>query len=115
MFTQRLRRYADELTQRILQAVRTDQQGAFNNQAESILSRVRAEYTVMPRFGFHQPLDYHLVTLPPDFEPRNQDGEVSAFLSLAVGDLIARVEAMSSHGEFTIDSAIVSSLTHCAS
>jgi SAM-dependent methyltransferase len=30
---------------------------------------VRNEYTVMPRFGFHQPLDYYKETFPPDFEP----------------------------------------------
>ena len=58
--------------------------------------------------GVHRELVFvHDLFLPPDFEPRNQDGEVSAFLLLAVGDVIARVEAMSSHGEFTIDSAIV--------
>jgi 8-oxo-dGTP pyrophosphatase MutT (NUDIX family) len=58
--------------------------------------------------GVHRELIFvHDLFLPPDFEPRNQDGEVSGFLSLAVGDVIARVEAMSSHGEFTIDSAIV--------
>jgi len=33
------------------------------------MQALRAEYTVMPRFGYHQPLDYDLVTLPPDFEP----------------------------------------------
>ena len=27
---------------------------------ERTLSMVRNEYTVMPRFGFHQPLDYQL-------------------------------------------------------
>lgn len=31
------------------------------------LTMVRAEYTVMPRFAFHQPLDYLMDTLPPDF------------------------------------------------
>jgi SAM-dependent methyltransferase len=35
--------------------------------SEKIMQRVRAEYTVMPRFGFHQPLDYHESTLPPIF------------------------------------------------
>jgi len=29
---------------------------------------LRAEYTVMPRFGFHQPLDYNNETFPPAFE-----------------------------------------------
>jgi SAM-dependent methyltransferase len=36
--------------------------------AQSIMQSLRAEYTVMPRFGFHQPLDYNMVTLPPPFE-----------------------------------------------
>lgn len=41
---------------------------------EDVLQRVRAEYTVMPRFGFHQPLDYHEVTLPPHFQtPETND------------------------------------------
>jgi ubiquinone/menaquinone biosynthesis C-methylase UbiE len=35
---------------------------------ERTLSMVRSEYTVMPRFGFHQPLDYYLDTLPAKFE-----------------------------------------------
>jgi SAM-dependent methyltransferase len=35
---------------------------------ERTLSMVRNEYTVMPRFGFHQPLDYQLETLPVKFE-----------------------------------------------
>lgn len=36
---------------------------------EKALALLRAEYTVMPRFGFHQPLDYHVQTTPPDFLP----------------------------------------------
>lgn len=43
---------------------------------ERTLWMVRSEYTVMPRFGFHQPLDYHKDTLPPDFdEPIMIEGE----------------------------------------
>jgi len=30
------------------------------------LATIREEFTVMPRFCFHQPLDYHEVTLPPE-------------------------------------------------
>lgn len=33
---------------------------------EQSLNEVRAEFTVMPRFAFHQPLDYLATTLPPD-------------------------------------------------
>ena len=35
---------------------------------EKTLSKVRSEYTIMPRFGYHQPLDYHIDTFPVDFE-----------------------------------------------
>ena len=35
---------------------------------ERILYMVRQEYTVMPRFGFHQPLDYYMDTFPVLFE-----------------------------------------------
>jgi len=36
---------------------------------EAVKTAMRAEYTVMPRFGFHQPLDYDQVTLPAQFDP----------------------------------------------
>jgi len=36
---------------------------------ERTLWMVRNEYTVMPRFGFHQPLDYYVDTPPCHFEP----------------------------------------------
>ncbi|MBX9594761.1 MAG: class I SAM-dependent methyltransferase [Roseomonas sp.] len=36
---------------------------------EQALTMVRAEYTVMPRFGFHQPIDYLETTIPPAFGP----------------------------------------------
>ena len=42
---------------------------------ERTLFMVRSEYTVMPRFGFHQPLDYYLDTPPVCFEtPLKIDG-----------------------------------------
>jgi SAM-dependent methyltransferase len=48
----------------------------FLNRLESyLLTRIRAEYTVMPRFGFHQPLDYLPVTLPHEFEKPEIDPE----------------------------------------
>lgn len=40
---------------------------------EHLMQQVRDEYTVMPRFGFHQPLDYLKVTLPPSFAPPEND------------------------------------------
>lgn len=40
-----------------------------NARIEQTLTMVRAEYTVLPRFGFHQPLDYDLDSLPPHFDP----------------------------------------------
>lgn len=54
-----------------------------SNAIEEGLQRVRSEYTVMPRFGFHQPLDYHAVTLPPQFEPPEKDRETG--LAIPVG------------------------------
>jgi SAM-dependent methyltransferase len=46
------------------------------NRLESLLlTHIRAEYTVMPRFGFHQPLDYLPVTLPYEFEKPEIDPE----------------------------------------
>lgn len=36
---------------------------------ERTLTMVRHEYTVMPRFGFHQPLDYYMDTPPVLFDP----------------------------------------------
>lgn len=35
---------------------------------ERTLDLVRKEYTVMPRFGFHQPLDYYADTFPAQFD-----------------------------------------------
>ena len=35
---------------------------------QRILYQIRKEYTVMPRFGFHQPLDYNYDTTPARFE-----------------------------------------------
>lgn len=36
---------------------------------EYALHMVRQEYTVMPRFAYHQPLDYYMDTAPVAFEP----------------------------------------------
>ncbi len=36
---------------------------------EQVAQLLRAEYTVMPRFAFHQPIDYLRDSPPPDFEP----------------------------------------------
>lgn len=36
---------------------------------EHTLQMVRQEYTVMPRFGYHQPIDYYMDTFPVPFEP----------------------------------------------
>ncbi|OYW10568.1 MAG: hypothetical protein B7Z53_00660, partial [Rhodospirillales bacterium 12-71-4] len=47
-----------------------------NARVEQALSLVRQEYTVLPRFGFHQPLDYETDSLPPRFgAPVLRDGE----------------------------------------
>jgi hypothetical protein len=44
------------------------------------LQLARAEYTVMPCFAFHQPVDYLYETLPPDF------GGPPILLTEALGD-----------------------------
>jgi len=36
---------------------------------ERALAAVRAEYTALPRFAYHLPLDYDVQTLPPQFDP----------------------------------------------
>ena len=36
--------------------------------SNTVMQLVRSEYTVLPRFGFHQPLDYGMDTFPPDFD-----------------------------------------------
>jgi hypothetical protein len=33
------------------------------------MQQVRSEYTVMPRFQYHQPLDYNINTYPVCFDP----------------------------------------------
>jgi SAM-dependent methyltransferase len=41
-----------------------------NQQAlERGMQQLRDEYTVLPRFAYHQPLDYNVVTMPPPFAP----------------------------------------------
>jgi SAM-dependent methyltransferase len=42
--------------------------------ADAVLRQVRTEFTVMPRFGYHQPLDYEALTLPPVYEAETADG-----------------------------------------
>ena len=49
---------------------------------EEILQRIRKEYTVLPRFAYHQPLDYQEVTLPPQFEKIEKD---SSYLPIPAG------------------------------
>lgn len=70
------------LTADVQQAVDDAVAAAISAREISLINRaiegVRAEYTVMPRFGFHQPLDYTVDTSPPDFggPPIYVDGEV---------------------------------------
>ena len=49
----------------------------------------------------------HDLYVSPDFEPKNQDGEVSEFLCLPVSNVIERLDALTSSGEFTVDAAVV--------
>ena len=44
---------------------------------ERAVAAVRAEYTSLPRFGYHLPLDYEERTLPPQFDaPVHVEGEI---------------------------------------
>ena len=43
-------------------------ENSHNKTIERTLHMVRQEYTVMPRFGFHQPLDYNVDTYPANFD-----------------------------------------------
>lgn len=36
---------------------------------DEVLRVIRSEYTVLPRFAYHQPLDYSLETFPAEFDP----------------------------------------------
>jgi len=48
-----------------------------NALVERILTQVRSEYTALPKHGYHLPLDYEEVTLPPKFDsPVYVEGEV---------------------------------------
>lgn len=52
-----------------LQALLAAASGEMRAESEAVMHRIRAEYTVMARFQFHQPLDYSADTVPPGFEP----------------------------------------------
>jgi len=47
----------------------------FDEKEEATLSRIRKEYAVMPRYAFHQPLDYQEITIPPVFEKIEKDSD----------------------------------------
>lgn len=47
----------------------SDLDAAVNRSIERALSIIRAEYTPLPRFAYHLPLDYEMQTLPPRFDP----------------------------------------------
>ncbi len=49
----------------------------------------------------------HDLHLPADFEPNNQDGEVSDFVCLPISDIIERLDALDGSGEFTADAIVV--------
>ncbi|WP_448216418.1 class I SAM-dependent methyltransferase [Endozoicomonas sp. 2B-B] len=48
-----------------------------NELSDHVLERVRSEYTVMPRFGYHQPLDYLDVTEPVIYDESVLNEELS--------------------------------------
>jgi len=58
--------------------------------------------------GVHREIIYvHDLYLPPDFRPQNQDGEVERFYCVRPEDALARVEQMTTGGDFTVESTLV--------
>lgn len=53
----------------MLQEQLNEHQSQLTSSDSNILSRIRSEFTVMPRFQFHQPLDYYQSTWPVAFDP----------------------------------------------
>ncbi len=60
----------DALAQNGVASERIDPRSSASDAAltNAIMTMVRSEYTVMPRFCYHQPMDYSEVTLPPIFD-----------------------------------------------
>lgn len=72
--TETVKREGTEIAERVaLDVVKRDVPAMIDAQEAGIVNRTlymtRSEYTVMPRFAFHQPLDYLSDTLPPKFAP----------------------------------------------
>ena len=76
----RVDRMQQAISERVLQQVRSECgemaenlkreiQADYQVLAGEVMRNVRTEYTVMPRFQFHQPLDYDQNTFPIAFEP----------------------------------------------
>lgn len=58
--------------------------------------------------GVHREIIYvHDLYLPPDFRPQNQDGEVERFYCVRPEDALARVEQMTTGGDFTVEATLV--------
>jgi SAM-dependent methyltransferase len=55
-------------TKQLRESIEALTQTSATETVERALWMVRQEYTVMPRFGFHQPLDYNMDTFPPRFD-----------------------------------------------
>jgi SAM-dependent methyltransferase len=77
---QRLRPDCEALINVTVEHVRSECKACFDNTLQQLRDQVqiatqalgdqlRTEYTVMPRFQFHQPLDYQVNTYPIQFEP----------------------------------------------
>jgi len=62
-------RHDIDATRHDLDAARHDIERDAAQGREHLMTAIRAEYTVMPRFSFHQPLDYLAETFPPNFGP----------------------------------------------
>lgn len=58
--------------------------------------------------GVHREIIFvHDLYLSPDFRPQNQDGEVERFYCVRPEDALARVEQMTTGGDFTVEAALV--------
>ena len=66
---QRLRHLVETLMTSLADAVGSQIDSKRSEIIEQTLTMVRSEYTVMPRFFFHQPMDYLLTTPEPDYQP----------------------------------------------
>jgi|SRR6266566_2016009 len=73
----RLKEQRDAALRQVADLSRRLVDGVASRCVQRALSAIRTEYTSLPRFAYHLPLDYEMQTLPPQFDPPVWvDGEV---------------------------------------